>query len=660
MGMSTHGSGSPAGASQPAAHESRGAITATATLAPARIATSRAEIVAALGARRTPLTLREMRELSRQLQALDEPTVPLRMGVLHTYTTELLQPYWRFEALLQGFDLHLYEAPYGALMQETEPQSGLAAANPDFAYIFMCWEDLDPRLRLPLSALPADEHEAVVADAAHTVARLARRLRQVCSATLVVTLLPRMWGPELGVFDAMAEHSTTQLLGAIKRSIASELQAIPSALFCDLDDVAGEIGRQHLFDLRLWETSRFPYSVNGAQTVVRHLLSYAVVRLQPTAKCIVLDADNTLWGGIVGEEGINGIALGPEYPGSVYVTFQRRLLELQQRGLLLALCSKNNPQDVAEVLAHHPHQVLREEHFAAMRVNWEPKPENLRALAQELNLGLESFVFVDDSAHECLAVRQQLPQVTVVQTPAEVLDLPFCLEGLSRLQITSLTSEDRARTAMYAQQRQRRATAESFATIEEYLASLEMVMRVGFDDERHLARIAQLTQKTNQFNLTTHRYSEAQIRTFMRDPEWLVAHFSLADIFGDNGLVGVALVRGATGTTATVDTLLMSCRVIGRRAEHAFVHHLLGRLSAAGVERVVAQYIPTAKNAMVRDFWPSLGFSQVEANGAGANAEVDGNGDAEAADGEATYALDLRSGVPDPGVLSMRVLESEH
>jgi FkbH-like protein len=164
--------------------------------------------------------------------------------------------------------------------------------------------------------------------------------------------------------------------------------------------------------------------VAGAQVCVRHLVSYAAVRLLPRAKVIVLDADNTLWGGIVGEDGPSGIALGPDYPGSLYVAFQHRLLELQQRGFLLALCSRNNPADVAEILANHPHQVLRAEHFAAQKVNWAAKPENLVALAEELNLGLESFVFVDDSAHEGLAVRLQLPQVTVVQAPADPLELP--------------------------------------------------------------------------------------------------------------------------------------------------------------------------------------------------------------------------------------------
>ncbi|HEU4422005.1 MAG TPA: HAD-IIIC family phosphatase, partial [Pilimelia sp.] len=581
----------------------------------AQVTGSRAEVLAGLGGRRTPLTLAQIRSITRHLRSLDEPTPPLRAAVLHTYTTELLLPYWQFESLLQGFDLRLYEAPYGALLQEAEPGSGLAAAEPDLVYAFLRWEDLDPRLSLPLSGLTESEGEDLVASAAAMVGGLLRRLRQACPATLVVTLLPRMWGPELGIYDAMAPGSDSELRRRIKSTIARDIESISSALFFDLDEVASEIGRAHLFDLRLWETSRFPFSVAGAQAVVRHLVAFAVAHRQPKAKVIALDADNTLWGGIVGEDGPDGIALGPDYPGSAYVSFQRRLLELQQRGFVLALCSKNNSQDVAEVLTKHPHQVLREEHFAAVAVNWSPKPDNLRTLAKELNLGLESFVFVDDSPHECLAIRQQLPQVTVVQAPADPLQLPYCLDGVARLEITSRTSEDRDRTRMYSQERARQASAGSYGDIEDYLASLQMIMRVGVDDERHVARIAQLTQKTNQFNLTTRRYSEAQILEFMRDPDCLVAHFSLADIFGDSGLVGLAIVHGATGPVAGWDTLLMSCRVIGRRAEQAFVRHVLRRLEAGGVKRVRASYRPTAKNEMVRDFWPSIGFAAAETAG---------------------------------------------
>ena len=329
---------------------------------------------------------------------------------------------------------------------------------------------------------------------------------------------------------------------------------------------------------------------------------------------IALDADNTLWGGIIGEDGINGIALGPDYPGNAYVAFQRRLLDYQQRGFVLALCSKNNPADLDQVLDQHPHQVLRNEHFAARRVNWEAKPRNLVSLAKELNLGLNSFVFVDDSDHECAAVRHELPEVEVVQAPRNPVHLASCLDRLPRLEILSLTAEDRAKTQLYAQERKRREQLADISggggDLDEYLRSLDMRMRVSFDDTTQLARLAQLTQKTNQFNLTTRRYQEPQVQEFIESPDYLVAHFSLADAFGDSGVVGLAIARKLPDDRAEIDTFLMSCRVIGRRAETAFLEAVLERLASEGVTEVVADFLPTSKNAPASGFLAESGFEQ--------------------------------------------------
>jgi FkbH-like protein len=261
-------------------------------------------------------------------------------------------------------------------------------------------------------------------------------------------------------------------------------------------------------------------------------------------------------------------------------------------------------------LREHPHQILREEHFAAMRINWEPKPQNLRSLAEELNIGLESFVFVDDSDHECLAVRNELPQIEVIKAPARILDLPTCLDRVGRLEVLQLTEEDRNKTRLYAAQRDRREFAAATSDVAGYLASLDMRMRVHFDDATALARLAQLTQKTNQFNLTTHRYSETELRRFIDAEDWLVAHFSLADIFGDNGIVGVALVRSGVDASAELDSFLLSCRVIGRGAESAFLDAILRTLRSRGIRVMRARYLPTAKNKLAENFLAEHGFSR--------------------------------------------------
>ena len=291
-------------------------------------------------------------------------------------------------------------------------------------------------------------------------------------------------------------------------------------------------------------------------------------------------------------------------------------MSLQQRGFILALCSKNNPDDLNEVLLNHPHQLLKNEHFAAQRVNWQPKPDNLRAIAEELNLGLDSFIFVDDSDYECSAVKHSLPEVDVIQVPARATEIPSCLDALARLEIVSLTAEDLQKTAMYAQERLRKTQLEQLSdtggSIEDYLKSLNMKMTVRLDDSSAVPRLAQLTQKTNQFNLTTRRYSEKDIAGMIDADEFCVYHFSLEDNFGNSGIVGLAIVERTEDNQARLDTFLMSCRVIGRMAEQAFLSTIVGDLVSAGVRGLTAEYIPTRKNILVQHFLPDSGFEAAE------------------------------------------------
>ena len=560
---------------------------------------------------RTRLTLPHLNRLSARLQGFKTQRTPVKLAMVRTYTTELLKPYWTFESLLNGLAADVYDAPLGALYEEA--CSGVAAHQPDVTCFMLSWEDLDPRFRSPFSALDPSQREDLLNVSVDRVAGILSAFRRSTAGLAVVTLLPAMVGPELGQYDFMSAGSESAFRARVKHQIAARFrESLASVHFDDLDALCGEVGRSGLFDARLWLSSRFPFSTTGALALVRRLIAYPVLLKHPRIKVIVLDADNTMWGGIVGEDGPHGIALGPGYPGEAFVALQHRLLELQQRGILLAICSKNNPRDVEDVLANHPHQLLRQSNFAAIRVNWEPKVENLRALADELNLGLDSFLFLDDSPHECHQVREQLPQVLVVQTPSSPVEIPFCLEDIPRLQILSLTQEDTRRAAMYAQERERKQLAAGTGDYGQYLRSLKMVMTVSLGCRAHLARVAQLTQKTNQFNLTTRRYLEADIALMMDDPDCLVADFSLADSLGDSGIVGVAILQGMQSIRAKIDTFLMSCRVIGRGAETAFLAAVLDMCKQRGVQRIVAEYLPTAKNALVKDFWLKHDFGPMD------------------------------------------------
>jgi FkbH-like protein len=576
-----------------------------------------ADLRALVAANTAPLSLPNIKKLKEHAQGLSSENLQIRLGVVHTYTSDLLDPWLELAAALQGAEINTYHAPYGLSVQEAQQGSELVKHEPDVSLFMLTREDLHPALADPLVAMDTGQQETLRGEVVERVIRILQQFRAQPLGQMVVTLMPALSGPALGQYDAQSERSEAAWWSELKSSLAARIrESLASTLLLDLDQIMMDLGREQFFDQRLWYSARYPFAPKAAQAFSQRLVNIGISLKRPKVKVIVLDADNTLWGGVIGEDGITGIALGPEYPGNLYVAFQRRLLDLQQRGFILAICSKNNPEDLQQVFDEHPHQLIKANHLAARRVNWTDKPENLRSLAKELNLGLDSFIFIDDSDYECAAVRQLCPEVEVIQTPAKPMLVPGCLEHVARLEILSLTDEDRGKTQLYSQERNRKVLQEQVnqqgGDLTAYLQSLQMEMKVSINDANHLKRLAQLTQKTNQFNLTTRRYDEQQMQAFLDSQEWLVGHFSLADTFGDSGVVGLALWHRDKPGHAVLDTFLMSCRVIGRRAETAFLDTLLGVLLAQGVTEVTADYLPTPKNVLVKNFLSEHGFTASE------------------------------------------------
>jgi FkbH-like protein len=326
-----------------------------------------------------------------------------------------------------------------------------------------------------------------------------------------------------------------------------------------------------------------------------------------TRKCVVVDLDNTLWGGVVGEDGPQGIRLGPTAPGSEYVEFQRFLATLPQRGILLAIASKNNPDDALEVIRGHEAMVLRESAFSALRINWRPKPENLASIAEELNIGLDSLVYVDDNPDEREQMRQLLPQVLTVDLPRDPAQYRSVLERLPALQVMAVTEEDRMRAGQYAAKRERDQIRVQAASVDDYLRSLGIKVGIGPVSEPDVSRVAQLFQRTNQFNVTSRRHDAGAVRRMLGDPGWRTWTLKAGDRFGDHGLVATALAR-TDGGEWTLDSFLMSCRVIGYGIETALLADIMAAASAAGATRLVGEFIPTRKNVPASDLFRLHGF----------------------------------------------------
>lgn len=331
-------------------------------------------------------------------------------------------------------------------------------------------------------------------------------------------------------------------------------------------------------------------------------------------KCLVLDLDNTLWGGVLGEEGVAGIQIGGDYPGKAFLLFQKALLELSRKGVILTICSKNNEQDVLEAWENNPFLVLRKEHFATYRINWTDKATNIREMAEELNIGLDSFVFVDDNPTERELVRQVLPMVEVPDFPAHPYLLPMFFRQLVEdyFRVYSITEEDKNKTQQYKANASRAQAQRGFGNFADFLRSLNICLTLERANEFNVQRIAQMTQKTNQFNLTTRRYTDADIRRFMQDG-WNIWCLSVADKFGDNGITGCIMVSGNE-----IDTLLLSCRILGKGIEFAFVKQVFMLFRDSGATRLRATYLPTAKNGQVADFYDKAGFSIVSTSPDGA------------------------------------------
>ncbi|MCI1785954.1 MAG: HAD-IIIC family phosphatase [Bacteroidales bacterium] len=382
-------------------------------------------------------------------------------------------------------------------------------------------------------------------------------------------------------------------------------QKYPNLKVIDIRDFYRQYRESELIDWKFYFISQMglsPRLLKPFQTWFKQKLNEIDLKRK---KCIVLDLDNTLWGGVLGEDGIDGIKIGGDYPGKAFLYFQEALLNLSKYGVILTVCSKNNEQDVFDVWEKNPFIVLRKEHFAAYRINWNDKATNIRELAEELNIGLDSFVFIDDNPTERELVKQSFPMIAVPDFPEQPYELPVFFKSVvdSYFKVYSITKEDRNKTKQYKANALRVQAEKSFTDFNKFLESLDIKIIISAADEFNIPRIAQMTQKTNQFNLTTKRYTDVDINEKLANG-CKVYCISVSDKFGDNGITGCIIFNGNE-----IDSLLLSCRILGKGIERAFIKTILNSMKEQGIKEVKAQYIPTAKNVQVKDFYEKCGFT---------------------------------------------------
>jgi FkbH-like protein len=549
---------------------------------------------------------RVARELLPQKSSL--AGVSARIACVSTFTFEPVAKSIELQSLRAGAAIETFVTPFGQFDQQLiDRASALHAFKPQIVLAAVRLADGCPELYDSFNSLSAQRVTQLVDD---WIARLRSALnafRQHSATPILLHNYEMPIEPALGMADGTSANSHCSAIHRANELLAAMAKEIPNIFVMDYDALVARHGRQSWTDPRLLLVGRMPV----AQDKLWALAGFYVRHMRPllgiSKKVLVVDADNTLWGGVAGDVGVEGIALGPDYPGNAFVLFQKRLLDLYQRGVVLCIASRNEQATVDEILDRHPAMVLKRNHFAAMRVNWQPKPDNLRSIAAELNLGLDSFVFIDDSDVECALMRASLPEVLAIRLPAEPAEYARAIDDLDVFDQWTISEEDRKRGELYHAEAKRRELRDVAVDLPTFYRQLEMKLTIRVDDSMQVARAAQMAARTNQFNMHTIRCTEADMQGFVKAGDHHLITLSLTDRFGDHGVVGLAVTR-TVGDECVLHMLLMSCRILGRTVEQGFIKWIGGHAKKSRAARLVGLFAPTAKNKPFADFFPSCGF----------------------------------------------------
>jgi FkbH-like protein len=550
---------------------------------------------------------RYIQSLLTQLWPQDQ-IVTHKVAFLRSYTIEPLLPLLEATAALDGCRIEAWVGQFNAYAQEIlDDGSGLYAFRPDTIILAVQSRDICPALWRDFADLGAEAVGELIQSVSAHITNLLSTLRKRCVASIVVHGLEAPVHPANGLYDSQQSAGQVAAFDEINRLVRGWIASTNAVYWLDYERLQSLHGRLRWHDEKKWAAIRLPLAVDSlapmAATWWRILTPIACRQ----AKVLVVDLDNTLWGGILGEDGLDGILVGDELPGMHFLALQRVILDLAKRGVILAIRSKNNESEALQALASHPGMLLRPESFSAMRINWCPKSEGIAEIAAELNVGIDAIAFLDDNPVERDAVRRMLPNVRVIDLPDDPALYASTLRKFTGFERLALSGEDVQRSRYYLDERHRRESEANIGSLEDFLQSLRIEVQAAPVNKATLARAAQLTQKTNQLNVTTKRYTEAELESLMAEPGYSAYTLTARDRFGDNGIVGVAILNLAK-KEAEIDTFLLSCRVIGRGIESAFLALLAEASVASGCVSMAGWFLPTAKNVPASTLYSDNGF----------------------------------------------------
>ena len=549
------------------------------------------------------------KELKRSLKADLSGLTGLKLAVVGDTATQLLCTAIRGIGVERGFNVNLFEAEYNQVdRQFLDPTSDLYHFDADFIVVFQSTHKLgEYHSTLPVEqqVILADERLQFVADICSNPT--------FASKKIIYFNYPEIEDTVFGSYANKVESSFTFQIRKLNYELMRLSQQFPNLFICDIAGLQNKLGRDQLFAANVYTSTEMVLSIEALPYVASRVMDIVCAIKGQFKKCLILDLDNTVWGGVIGDDGLEGIQLGHGLGiGKAFSEFQMWVKKLKQRGIIICVASKNNEETAKEPFEKHPDMVLKLDDIAVFQANWETKVDNIRTIQQILNIGFDSMVFLDDNPFERNIVRENIPAITVPELPEDPAEYLEYLYSLNLFETASYSNLDKDRTKQYQVEAQRVSLSKTFTNEADFLKSLNMVSVVSGFTKFNTPRVAQLSQRSNQFNLRTVRYTDADIEALANDPKVVDLSFTLEDRFGDNGLIAVVIMKPMDKETLFVDTWFMSCRVLKRGMENFTLNTMVEAAKAKGYKRIIGEYLPTPKNKMVENHYLGLGFIRMK------------------------------------------------
>ena len=535
----------------------------------------------------------------------------IKIALLSSFTMNGLAETLQVKCSKKNISCMTYLGSYDQYNQEIlSNDSKLYNFKPDLTFLFLDLDSFLGNFSFTPYSIQNNSRESYVKKIIDAIINLIQKFKFYSNSKLVISNFNIPKYSPYGIFETKSDFGYHEMIKNLNSKLMQEISQIDNVYLYDFNQFIHFHGEKNIIDLHKVLIGDIRISLKYLPYLATDLMGYVIGLLGLSKKCIVLDLDNTLWGGIIGEDGFDNIRLGPQSPGNAYVEFQKYLLALSQRGIILAINSKNNHNDAIKVIREHPYMILREENFACIKINWNDKVSNMKEIAIELNIDLDSFVFFDDDPINREFVKMALPQVTTIDLPQDPVQYTTILCSLNEFNTLTITSEDSKRSKMYVEQQKRIDFQSSVSNLDDFLKQLEIKITIKNVNESTIPRISQLTLKTNQFNLSTKRYQEDEIRKLAMDDVYVVGCIQVEDKFGDNGITGAYVVRKDNPKEWTIDTFLLSCRVMGREVEKEMMGNIIQQAKKEGILKLKSQYVETTKNIPCKNFLKDCGFQK--------------------------------------------------